>query len=284
MTTAHSAVSVRWMTVASVVIDDGKTRVLFDPAWTRPGIVHWLGLEKLKSDPVLVSSVLKTNGLSRVDAVFSSHSHFDHVIDAPMVSKLAGAVFYTDGSSERIAKAYEDKSIRTIKMRAFEKIRVGDFLITPVPRKHSQIFSLFDFLPGEVPSNTNLSFWDYHVGETWLFLLEHPEGTILVDQGSKAYVNEVKKVTSKVDVLIQGVANRESDYVILNGYLKEFTPKVFMPTHFDNFFADFAEGKVTDLPMVKLQELILNMKEAYPKIKVDRPVYGQPIVVLEINR
>ena len=281
---AHAKVTAKWLTVASVAIDDGKTRLLFDPAWTRPGLGHILGWKKLRSDEELVSKILKQNGLDRVDAVFASHSHFDHVIDAPMVSKLAGAVFYTDESSERLAAAYKDKKIRTIGFTPFQKIRVGDFLITPMPRDHSQILHLFYFLPGPVPEDADLSFWDYHVGDNWFYLIEHPEGNIVIDQGSHPAVDVLKKQTDKVDVIFQGVANRLSDDTIINGYVKAFNPKIVVPLHFDNFFFDFNDGEESDLPGVKLPEFLTNIKKAYPTMKVDKPLYGKTITILEVER
>lgn len=277
-------VTVKWMTVASVVIDDGKTKLLFDPAWTRPKLKHWLNLDDFMSDEALVQKILKTNHLEKIDAVFSSHSHFDHVMDAPMVSKLSGAVFYTDPSSERIAQAYKSPKIRTIPQIEGRKIRVGDFLITPLKRDHAQILHLFFFLPGMVPlRQEGLSFWDYHVGDTWFYLVEHPEGKILVDQGSKPFVDVLKKETDKIDVLIQGVANRKNDEDIVDGYAKTFSPKVFIPLHFDNFFFDFNDGEESFLPGVKLEEILGSMKKAYPQMKVSRPYYGQEIIVLEVK-
>jgi L-ascorbate metabolism protein UlaG (beta-lactamase superfamily) len=277
----EARVTARWLTVASLVIDDGKTRILFDPAWTRPGLKHVLNWEKLKSDEVLVQRVLKKNQLERIDAVFASHSHFDHVIDAPMVSKISGAIFYTDESSERLAQAYKEPRIRTIRLIPNEKIRVGDFLITPMNRDHAQILHLFHFLPGAVPVNTDLSFWDYHLGDTWLYLLEHPEGTIIVDQGSEAFVDVLKKYITKVDVLIQGIANRRTDETILDGYLKAFKPQMFIPLHFDNFFTDFNDGAESLLPGINLDQFMVKVKKTYPLLKADRPFYGRPIVVLE---
>lgn len=280
----EAAVTARWLTVSSVLIDDGKTRLLFDPAWTRPGLRHWLNLEKFKADPELVKSIVKKNKIEKIDAVFVSHSHFDHVSDAPMVSKVTGAVMYTDKSSERIAKGYKDEKIRTIRMTPEQEIRVGDFVITPLRRIHSQILHLFYFLPGDVPENTNLSFWDYHVGDTWFYLVKHPEMTILVDQGSEPFVNVVKKHTEKIDVIIQGVANRISDEQVIDGYVKHYKPSQFIPLHFDNFFATFAEGEEGDLPGIRLEKLLDKMKKAYPAMKADRPRYSQPIWLLKVER
>lgn len=277
----HARVTASWMTVASVLIDDGKTKLLFDPAWTRPEVKHWLNLEKFKSDEKLVSDILKKNNLTKIDAIFVSHSHFDHVMDAPMVSKLAGAIFYTDESSERLAMAYKEPRIRTIRMSPHQEIRVGDFLITPIPRAHAQILHLFSFLPGEVPADASLSFWDYHAGDTWFFLIKHPEGSILVDQGSEPFLDALKPHATKVDALIQGVANRKTDEVIVDGYSKVLSPKVFIPLHFDNFFADFNDGEETSLPGINLEQVLTKMKKAYPAMKVDKPLYGKAITVLE---
>lgn len=281
---AFAEVSAKWLTVASILIDDGKTQILFDPAWTRPGIKHVLNLSPFVSDEALVSDILKKNNISKVDAVFSSHSHFDHVVDAPMVSKLTGAIFYTDESSERIALAYKNPKIRTIRISSGGKIQIGDFMVTPIVRQHAQILHLFDFLPGHVPANTNLNFWDYHVGDTWFYLIEHPEGTILIDQGSEAQMTSLKKMASKVDVLIQGIANRKSDENILDGYVKELAPNIFIPLHFDNFFSDFKDGAESFLPGIKFESFMDKMKKAYPSMKVDKPLYGQPIKLLEAKR
>lgn len=270
--------------MSSVVIDDGKTRILFDPAWTRPKLSHWLGFSSLTSDEKLVSDILSKNQLNKIDAVFSSHSHFDHVVDAPMVSKLTGAIFYTDESSERIARAYNEPKVRTIPVTSGKEIRIGEFLITVIGREHSKLFQKIDFLPGAVPEGTNLNFWDYHVGDSWFYIIKHPDGIILVDQGCESHVSEALKVTPNVDALLQGFASRKDNASILNGYVNTYKPKVYVPLHFDNFFADFSEGNEGDLPFVKFDSMMSELKKAYPTMKVDRPLYGKPITLLEIER
>ena len=97
---ALAKVEVRWFTVASLVLEDEETKIFFDPMFTRAGIQHWLNISDLRSDETLVASVIKEHKLEKVNALFASHSHYDHVIDAPIVSKLTGATFYVDGSSE----------------------------------------------------------------------------------------------------------------------------------------------------------------------------------------
>lgn len=281
---AHSKVEAKWLTVASVLIDDGKTKILFDPAWTRPSLLHWLGIKELSSDEKLVSEILQKNNMTKIDAVFSSHSHFDHVVDAPIVSKLTGAVFYTDESSERIARAYKDPAIHTSLIHAGSEIKIGEFTLTLIHRDHSKIFQRFEFLPGPVPKNFDFNFWDYQVGDSWFYIIKHPEGVILVDSGCDSHVEEALEATPKVDVLLQGLASRKDDEQTLNGYVKTFQPKVYVPIHFDNFFADFSEGKEGDLPFIKFDRVMEKLKKAYPAMKADRPLYGRPITLLEVER
>lgn len=115
-------VEVRWFTVASLVLEDEETKIFFDPMFTRAGFQHWLNLSELRSDEKLIANVIKANQLEKVDALFASHSHYDHVIDAPMIAKLTGATFYVDGSSERVAKAYKDPKIKTQRIENLKPI------------------------------------------------------------------------------------------------------------------------------------------------------------------
>lgn len=277
-------VTARWLTVASVVLDDGKNRILFDPAWTRPTLMNWMGVDPLKSDDQIVKSVLSKNKLNKVDAIFVSHSHFDHSVDAPLVSKYAQSMYYVDENNERLALAYKDPLIKMTRITPYQKIKIGDFFVTPLPKEHSQILHLFDFLPGPVPKDTKLSFWDYCVGETWFYLVEHSQGVIIIDQGSTPFIDRIPKSVIKIDALIQGISNRKSDDIVINGYAKTYRPEIFIPIHFDNFFADFKEGNEGLLPGVKLEEFLINMKRAYPNMKVNRPWYGNPIKILEAKR
>lgn len=274
-------VTVKWMSVASFVIDDGETKIMLDPMFTRAGMKHWLNLSKFKSDEELVKKVLNDSDLMKVNALFASHSHFDHVVDAPMVAKLTGGTFYTDESSEIIAKAYKDQAIKTQLIQNKMPIQIGKFKVTPVKRGHNSIALQLDFLPGQVPADFDFGFYDYHVGDTWFYLIEHPEGVILIDQGGNSYLEEAMALTTKADVLIQGVANRVSDEEYLAGYFNHFRPKVFIPSHFDNFLFSFNPRQESLLPFTNIERLFQKMTLNNTAIKAVMPKYNEEIVILE---
>jgi L-ascorbate metabolism protein UlaG (beta-lactamase superfamily) len=276
---AQARVDMRWFTVAAVVIEDEKTQIMFDPMFTRANLWHWLNFSKLKSDQALVSSVLKEHELNKLNAIFVSHSHFDHSIDAPMVAQLTGATFYVDPSTKIIAEAYKNPGIKTQEVENLKSIQVGNFKITVMKRTHAHIRTLgINFLKGPVSKDFDFDFYDYQMGDTWFYLIEHPEGKILLDQGSEPFSTTVQNFTEKVDVVIQGVANRPSDEATSEGYVKQFSPKIFIPTHFDNFIFSFdPKGSFSYLPGVRLDDVVERLKKDHPDKKIIVPEYGKRI-------
>ncbi|MFY7994456.1 MAG: MBL fold metallo-hydrolase [Bacteriovoracaceae bacterium] len=276
---ALAEIKIRWLSVASVIIEDGDSSILVDPDWTRPNLFHVLGFSKLVSNEGLVKAELEKLQIKKVSGIFTSHSHFDHAIDAPIVARLTDAINYVDESSLRISNAYKDPRIKTMLIKAGSEIPIGKFKITPMKREHAKIGLIhMHFLPGPVPEDFDFGFWQYKTGDTWFYLIEHPEKTILLDQGSASHINLMTTKPLKVDVLIQGVANRENDQAIVTGYLKEFRPSVFIPLHFDNFFKEFDGENLGRLFGIKLDPLLELIHQEYPQTKVINPHYGEVII------
>jgi L-ascorbate metabolism protein UlaG (beta-lactamase superfamily) len=276
---AMARVDVRWFTVASVVIEDEDTQVMFDPMFTRATIWNWLNLSKLKADEPLVASVLKEHQLNKIKGIFASHAHFDHSVDAPIVARLTGGVFYVDPNTKIIAEAYKSPEIKTQDVENLKSIQIGKFKITVMKRTHAHIRTLgINFLKGPVNKDFDFNFYDYQMGDTWFYLIEHPEGKILLDQGSEPFVTTVQNFTDKVDVVIQGVANRPSDEATSEGYVKQLSPKVFIVTHFDNFIFSFdPKGSFSYLPGVRLDDVVERLKKDHPDKKIIVPEYGKRI-------
>lgn len=270
---ALSKVEARWLSVTSVYIDDGETRLLFDAAWTRPHFFHWLGISDFKSDEEVVDEVLKGQNITKLSAVFVTHTHFDHCVDAPLVAKKTGSKLFVSKSMLRIARAYKDSAIRIKKLHPFQ---MGKFKISMYRRVHADILGLFEFLPGTVPKDFDFGFYDYKVGESWIYLLEHPEGSILIDTSGDANLKWVAK-DQQVDVIFQGVANRKDNDAILDGYVKALKPTKFIATHFDPFMFGFRPGPQTAMGNVDFPGLQKSFKDKAPQTEFIIPEYGTPI-------
>lgn len=275
---AQAIVQARWLSVAAVIIEDGESKIMFDPDWTRPNFFQILGVSRLVSNEELVKTELGKLGLRKVDGIFTSHSHFDHAIDAPIVARLTDAVNYVDESSIKISNAYKDPRIKTISIPQDGVIQIGKFKITAIKRSHFKIRAIgFKFLPGPVPDDFDFNFWQYNEGQAWMYVIEHPEKTILLDQGSESHVSLLPKTLTRVDALLQGVSNRGTDKRFVSGYTKQLRPSLFIPLHYDNFFKDFDPVDKSELPGVRLNDILDLVKKTVPDIKVIRPEYGKVI-------
>ena len=265
---AFSAIEMRWLGVASFLIEDGESKIMIDPAWTRPGVFHWLGMASFKSDEKLVDKVLEKIGVDKIDAVLVTHSHYDHIIDAPEVARKTGAYFYTDKNFEIIAKAYPYSSLFRKPLEVNKPFQVGKFKITAYQRDHAPLVGSIDFVPGKVPSDFNFNLWDYKAGRTWIYLIEHPEGVILFhnthakEQDLKNYRPDV----TSVDLLIQGVTKSDASPLV-KGYASTLKPKAFIANHFDNFILPFDFEKTRYLPTIDLKNVEAELKKAYPEMK-----------------
>lgn len=272
---ALAAIELRWLGVASFLIEDGESKILFDPAWTRPGLLHWLGMKSFRPDEPLVDRVLDRMEVTKLDAIFVTHSHYDHIIDAPYVAKKTGAFFYADKSFEIIAKAY-DRLVPTKPLEVNKTIQIGKFKITAYQRDHAPLIGSIDFVPGEVPKDFAFNFWDFKAGKTWIYLLEHPEGVILFhntrddDRDLDKYRPDVKSI----DLLVQGVTKNDAE-LLVNGYVKTLKPGYLIANHFDNFLADFDFEKTRYLPNIDLRKVEAEMLKAYPYMKFVVPELWQ---------
>lgn len=269
----HARVEARWLSVASVLINDGETKIFFDPAFTRPGLKHWLGMGVFRPDENELKKILNEQKITKLNAVFVTHTHFDHAVDAPLVAYLTGATAYGSKSFERICRAYTEK----IPFKKLKPVQIGKFKISFYPRVHSEILGLVDFLKGTVPKNFNFNFYDYRVGESWIYLIEHPEGKILIDTSGDANLKVLPASLKSVDVVFQGVANRKDNKIIINGYVSTLRPSKFIAIHFDYFMNAMKPGKQEPMWNVDFPGLTEYFRQKASQTQFIIPEFGETI-------
>ena len=74
----------------TLLFDDGRDQVLFDAHFTRPSFLKWK-FGRLSTDEDLIGSLISLHKIDRLRAIFVSHSHYDHVMDAPFVENRCAA-------------------------------------------------------------------------------------------------------------------------------------------------------------------------------------------------
>jgi len=79
-------IRIRWLGTAGFVIESGTTTLLIDPFLTRPSLPRLFAVPLVPDELAVRARVPE-----RVDAVLCGHSHFDHLLDAPLIASITGA-------------------------------------------------------------------------------------------------------------------------------------------------------------------------------------------------
>jgi L-ascorbate metabolism protein UlaG (beta-lactamase superfamily) len=278
-TSAFAQLEGRWLGVGGVKISDGKTTLLFDPVITKPSLSHWLFNDELVPDRTMITARLKLWDATRTQAVFISHTHFDHASDAGPVAELTGATVY-GGPSLKTVVAHQAPRVPFSLVSNQETVQVGDFRVTFFKRRHAPIIQWADwhFHEGDIPKDFKGKFWQFCGGETWSYFVEHPQGNTLVDQGSR-FVEEFRPLAGKVKNYFMGVANKKSLESMLKENFGILRPTNVFPVHFDFFFLQSETMEKWVMPGMHLEELREAVKKQYPGTRFEVPVRDAPIAL-----
>jgi len=273
----HAALEARWTGVAGVLLSDSATTILIDPVVTKPTLKHWLFNAVLEPDKTKIAHKIQQWSSPQVAAIFASHEHFDHVSDIGIFAQKTNAKVYGGLSLERIVK-FHAPSVRFQLMKDRESVEVGNFRVTTFYRQHAPLIPAIDyhFLPGEVSAEFKGKFYDFNEGEVMSFVIEHPEGNIIVDSGSQ-FFDPLSVYAGKILAYFMGVSNKKSIDDVVNKHFSIIKPKYAIPIHFDFFFYQSETMEKWHLPGVELQELEQIAKEKFPNMKFIVPVQDDVI-------
>jgi L-ascorbate metabolism protein UlaG (beta-lactamase superfamily) len=266
---------IRWMGTAAHVVETETTRVAIDPFVSRPGIRRVVA-GKLPSDE---REVLERFG-TRLDAVLCGHSHYDHLLDAPLVARAAGAKLVGSRTTCAFGRAAGLPESQLVEVPAEgAHVQVGDLAIRFIPSVHGRLlFGRVPF-PGETTHVRSLPARapSYRMGGAYGILLRAPDGVSVYHNGSANLV-DVALAGEYADVLLLGLAGRQATRNYVERIVRALEPKVIVPTHHDAFFAPLDWG-VHLLPNVDLDGFVAEAHRLAPRARVVTPGYGEALAV-----
>lgn len=183
---APDALSVTWMGVATLLIDDGSSAVLTDGYFSRPSLAK-IAAGKVAPSPARVDGCLARAKVSRLAAVIPVHTHIDHVLDSALVADRTGAQLIGGQSAANVGRGYGLPENRIVVAVDGQPIQLGAYEITLVESHHCPP----DRYPGVIdgPLITPVKASAYRCGESWSTLVHHrPTGRRLLIQGSAGFV------------------------------------------------------------------------------------------------
>ena len=178
--------SVTWMGVATLLIDDGASALLTDGYFSRPGLAR-VAAGKVTPSPARVDGCLARAKVSRLEAVVPVHTHIDHVLDSALVADRTGARLVGGESAANVGRGYGLPEDRLVVAASGEPIALGAYDVTLVQSHHCPP----DRFPGTIdaPLTPPVKASAYRCGEAWSTLVHHrPSGRRLLIQGSAGFV------------------------------------------------------------------------------------------------
>jgi len=186
LATSGSPVSVTFLGVSTLLIDDGSTSLLTDGFFSRPSLPK-VALGRLAPHRGRIRNALERAGDDRVEAVLPVHTHFDHAMDSAVVAQLTGAQLVGGRSSANIGHGHGLAEEQITVATSGAPMDFGLWRVTEIESHHCPP----DRFPGEIdqPLQTPAKAGAYKCGEAWSILVEHtPSNRSLLVQGSAGFV------------------------------------------------------------------------------------------------
>ncbi len=184
--TSDAPLTVTWLGVATLLLDDGSAALMTDGYFSRPGLLQVV-TGKVSPSPSRVDGCLARAKVTRLEAVVPVHTHIDHVLDSPLVADRTGARLVGGESAANVGRGYGLPEDRIIVAKHDESIRLGAFDVTLLQSQHSPP----DRFPGAIsaPVTPPVRVSAYRCGEAWSTLIHHrPSDRRLLIQGSAGFV------------------------------------------------------------------------------------------------
>lgn len=186
---SENSVSLTFAGTNTLLISDGKTHLIIDPHFTRPGFLgqHNL-LGRISPNPERIAHGLARLGIKSLAAVLLTHTHYDHALDAAEVARMTSACLVGSPSAEKIAiGARLPQSNCQI---AIERVpmKFGAFEVIFLRGAHISISPLLPVIgiakeikkPLTPPQFVSA----YREGGTYAILLQRPPSTTVLCMGS----------------------------------------------------------------------------------------------------
>ena len=233
---------VTYFGTTSLLFDDGKDQILFDAHVTRPTLVEYFRGAKVSTNIPLCDKLIRLHHIDRLRAVFISHTHHDHVMDAPYIANQCKAAIYGSESARNVALGGGVPADRIVVFQHGSCFSIGDYKVRILKSLHSKPTILNDDLGEPIPEPLvqPASLRDYKEGGSYDFFVEHQEKSILIRPSFNYIKGQLDSLHA--DILFLGVAglakaDPEMEKTFFSETVEKTGARLVIPVHWDNFFS-----------------------------------------------
>jgi L-ascorbate metabolism protein UlaG (beta-lactamase superfamily) len=283
--------TVRFLGVTTLLFSDGRTSLMTDGFFTRPGGILKIALgRKIKPDRDVIRRGLRKASVDQLSAVIPLHSHYDHAMDSPEVAQQTGATLLGSESSANIGRGWGLPEAQTEVVIPGKAYRFGDFTLTFIETTHVPLRVNVNRGGTEIeePLVPPVPPLDYKVGQVYSLHIQHPLGKVLV-HGSANFVPEALEGLSPevVCLSIGGLAYLEREYkeTLFNEVVTATGASRVIPLHYDDFTRPLGEPmrlmpRILDDVGVSL-DFLVEKAEAQPELELQLLPAWEEVVMFE---
>lgn len=242
---------VSYLGTTMLLFDDGRDQLLFDCHVTRPSLMKCV-MGKIETDKAVSDRVIKEFDITRLRGIFISHSHHDHVLDAPYFALQCGADLYGSPSSLNVARGGGVGEECLHSYVESMRYQIGDFTVGILPSVHSKAHWYNNDLgktidaPLVQPAKKAM----FREGGSFDFLITHRDKRYLIRPSYNYLEDQLDGLSA--DVLFLGIGglskdSEERQKAFFAETIQKAKAKTVIPVHWDNFFAPLY-GEIKAMP------------------------------------
>jgi L-ascorbate metabolism protein UlaG (beta-lactamase superfamily) len=235
----------------------------------------------------LINELLRKHHVDRLRAIFISHTHHDHVLDAPYTALQTGAVIYGSSSAMNVARGGNVPESQMVQFADNTSYTVGNYRITVIPSLHSKPTILNNDLGETIdaPLVQPAKLRDYKEGGSYDFYIETPEKTYMIRPSFnyiKGQMDHFKADTVFLGVAGLAKADAETEKTFFEETLGKLEPKLVIPVHWDNFFSPLTKPVPGMIPVVEKTEVVFYKLARYCEAHDIHMIVQIPLTSVEI--
>ena len=228
--------SLKWLGTAGFELNYQGYSLLIDPYLSRRKFHRVLSSRTLLPDTPVVADSIK-----KADAIVVGHTHFDHVMDVPILAALNNCKVYGSESLRRLMAVY-GLSKQSEVVVANKVYGMGPFEVTFIESLHSKlVLGLKVPMEGEICCEhlDHLNNGQYRCGQVFGIHIK-VAGVSFYHQGSANLIDDNIR-HKNVDYFLCGISGRGFTHRYTQRILQRLSPQIVIPHHFDNFFRSTSE-------------------------------------------
>ena len=240
---ADTPLTVTWLGVATLLVNDGTSALMTDGFFSRPSLAA-VRLGRVEPSLERIIGCLERTRVRNLDAVIPVHTHYDHALDSAVVARRTDAVLVGGESAANVGRGHSLAEDRIVVAKPGEPMTFGAYEVALIESKHCPP----DRYPGVItePITPPAKASAYKCGEAWSVLIRHPQtGCRLLIQGSAGFV-EAALAGHQAEVVYLGVGQlglQPEEYIV--DYWTEVVRSVgarrVVLIHWDDFFHPLTE-------------------------------------------